>query len=171
MQLNFRDCTLAKLDALFGLEEVEELPALTEWLTNETQISDIEHHVLENLRRKLNNYVNDWNEDELTIEFIGPLLSLVDFSEKGFHFFAQRPFEGKIGDVELNGRPDGMIASGRRLPNKPYFCFQEYKREIDPNGEPAGQVLAAMLVAQELNEYEHPIYGCYVKGRLWVFLK
>jgi len=124
MQLNFRDCTLAKLDALFGLEEVEELPALTEWLTNETQISDIEHHVLENLRRKL----------------------------------------------ELNGRPDGMIASGRRLPNKPYFCFQEYKREIDPNGEPAGQVLAAMLVAQELNEYEHPIYGCYVKGRLWVFL-
>ncbi len=27
-----------------------------------------------------------------------------------------------------------------------------------------------MLVAQEINEYKHPIYGCYIKGRDWIFM-
>ena len=27
-----------------------------------------------------------------------------------------------------------------------------------------------MLVAQELNEYQLPVYGCYVKGEVWHFL-
>ena len=31
-------------------------------------------------------------------------------------------------------------------------------------------MLAAMLVAQELNEHKHPIYGCYVKGVIWYFV-
>jgi len=170
MKMNFKDCTLAKLDDLVGLEEVEEMSALTEWLASHEDISDIERQLLENLRYKLSRNVNDWNETELTIEFIGPLLSLVNYSGKEFHFFAQRSFAGQVGNLELSGKPDGMITSGKRLPRKPYFCFQEYKREKDPEGEPAGQVLAAMLVAQELNEHHHPIYGCYIKGSVWRFI-
>jgi hypothetical protein len=63
-----------------------------------------------------------------------------------------------------------MIASGFRLPEKPYFCFQEYKKEKDPEGDPAGQTLAAMLAAQEINEHRNPIYGCYIRGQMWFFM-
>ena len=170
MQLTFEESTLEKLDNLFGLEEVRELSAPTEWLAGEATISDYERQTLEFLQGKLIEHVRDWNETELTMEFIGPLMGLVNYSHKKFNFFAQRIFEGKVDGVGLSGKPDGIIASGKRSPHKPYFCFQEYKREQDPEGDPAGQVLAAMLLAQEVNEYEHPIYGCYVKGDTWYFV-
>lgn len=39
-----------------------------------------------------------------------------------------------------------------------------------PNGDPAGQVLAAMLAGQAVNNGAFPIYGCYVVGRDWYFM-
>jgi hypothetical protein len=72
--------------------------------------------------------------------------------------------------VLLFGKPDEMIASGYREPEAPFFCFQEYKRETDPNGDPIGQLLAAMLVGQALNPPKQPMYGCYVIGCDWYFV-
>ncbi len=75
-----------------------------------------------------------------------------------------------IDDYELSGRVDGMIATGYRNPKMPYFCMNEYKRQTDPNGDPKGQVLIAMLVAQQLNENTKPIFGSYIIGRNWCFM-
>jgi len=63
-----------------------------------------------------------------------------------------------------------MIASGFRDPKKPYFCLHEYKRSIENQGTPDGQVLAAMLVARELNQNKLPIYGLFVVGLDWYFM-
>lgn len=104
------------------------------------------------------------------MHFIGPMLSLVDFTGENFNAYANRSIKATIGDIELNGIPDGMIAKGRREPEIPYFCFQQYKKEIDPNGHPAAQALGAMLVGQRLNENKSPIYGCYVIGKFWTFM-
>ncbi len=41
---------------------------------------------------------------------------------------------------------------------------------LDPKGDPAGQALAAMLAAQDVNEHRRPIYGCYVVGDMWRFM-
>ncbi len=98
------------------------------------------------------------------------MIALVDFGIKKFNFFAERPFSGICDEIEMGGHPDGMIASGFREPEQPYFCFQEYKKEKDPEGDPAAQALAAMLVVQELNQHRLPVYGCYVKGEVWHFL-
>ncbi|MEM7538124.1 MAG: hypothetical protein AAF639_38505 [Chloroflexota bacterium] len=27
-----------------------------------------------------------------------------------------------------------------------------------------------MLVAQEINKHEYPVYGCYIKGNIWYFM-
>ncbi|MCP4353599.1 MAG: hypothetical protein GY795_49765, partial [Desulfobacterales bacterium] len=83
---------------------------------------------------------------------------------------AERLLSGVVDGIEMSGRPDGMIASGFREPEKPYFCFQEYKKEKDAEGDPAAQVLAAMLVAREINERKIPVYGCYVRDRFWFFM-
>ena len=71
---------------------------------------------------------------------------------------------------QLYGKPDGLIATGRREPEKPFFAFQKYKRQLDPTGDPAGQALAAMLVGQSLDEIAKPLYGCYVVGYDWRFM-
>ena len=173
----FRQCTLTKLDKLFGLRQVFASPLLDQWLQCENTLSDYEQKTLQELRSLLILNVPGWNEQELAIHFIGPLLSLVRFTEPyRFNLFAERKIGailvgvGNEGDIELSGEPDGIIATGFREPEIPMFAFTEYKRQLDPDGDPAGQTLAAMLVGQRLNPKPHPIYGCYVVGRDWFFM-
>jgi hypothetical protein len=167
--LNFRDCTLAQLDTTFQLNQVRTLIELEYWLNEPAEILDWEINILNLFQNKLIINVHDWNETELAYNFVGPIMALVNYTTDQSNFFAERLIIGTVDGIEMSGKPDGMIASGFREPKLPYFCFQEYKRDQDPNGDPAGQVLAAMLVAQELNNHLLPIYGCYIKGRDWFF--
>jgi hypothetical protein len=166
----FRECTLDFLETTFGLDEMDHLDSLKSWLSGSVDISDYEHQTLIHLQKLLVFNVNDWNEQELDRHFIGPLLSLVNFSSKKFNLFSERPVEGIVEDWRLYGKPDCFLASGRRSPKKPYFAFQEYKRMTDPDGEPAGQALSAMLAGQVVNDNGLPMYGCYVIGSDWYFM-
>ncbi len=168
--MNFRDCTLAYLDDTFALRQIFDSHDLADWMGRESQVSDFDRQVLTRFQKKLIRNVHDWNESELAQNFIGPVFALVDYTTDHLNFFAQRHLSGKVGDMEMTGNPDGMIASGFRVPKRPYFCFQEYKKENNPEGDPAGQCLAAMLVAREMNQRQHPIYGCYVIGADWYFM-
>ncbi len=170
MDLKFGDCSLISLEKLFDLEALDECPALRDWLTEDAAISDWERTILAYLQQLLRHNVHNWNEIELIQNFIGPVFAFVNFSGKHCNYFAERELRGTVDDVALSGNPDGMIASGFREPETPYFCFQEYKKHLDPKGDPAGQALAAMLVAQELNEHHRPLYGCYVVGDMWRFM-
>ncbi len=163
---SFKEWTLAGLDKTFRLDVLNSSPILERWLTGTAEVSDFERQVLQVFQKRLSEHVYDWNETELAYNFIGPVIALVDFGIKKFNFFAERPFSGICDEIEMGGHPDGMIASGFREPEQPYFCFQEYKKEKDPEGDPAAQALAAMLVAQELNQHRLPVYGCYVKGEV-----
>ncbi|MDM8526183.1 hypothetical protein QUF80_22635 [Desulfococcaceae bacterium HSG8] len=168
--LPFKQWTLVNLDETFDLKQVRDCCCLQNWLDGQAEISDLEKQILMIFREKLRLNVDDWNETELSQNFIGPVFALTDFTTDKFNHFAERLFSGTVDGIEMGGKPDGMIASGYREPRKPYFCFQEYKREKDSEGDPAAQALAAMLVAQEINEHKIPIYGSYVRGRLWFFM-
>lgn len=166
----FRECSLDFLEKTFGLDEMDNLDSLKNWFSGTSGISDFEHQTLIHLQDLLVFNVHDWNENELDRHFIGPLLSLVNFSTKKFNLFSERLVEGIVEDWRLYGKPDCFLASGRRSPDKPYFAFQEYKRMTDPDGDPAGQALAAMLVGQALNDNGLPMYGCFVIGSDWYFM-
>lgn len=166
----FKEWTLAELDKTFGLHQVRTSTLLDSWITGLADMSDFERQALERFKQKLCVNVYDWNEIELAYNFIGPVLALVDYTSEQCNFFAERALSGTVDGIEMGGRPDGMIASGFREPEQPYFCFQEYKKEKNPEGDPAAQALAAMLVAQELNQHRNPVYGCYVKGEIWHFM-
>ncbi len=167
---SFKECTLKYLDRTFNLEEIKMLPGLESWLNTAIEISEFECQQLSYLKDILDFNVHDWNEHELDSHFIGPIFTLVNYSSKKHNHFAQRDLEGVVEEIRLFGKPDGLVASGRREPETPYFAFQEYKRSLDPNGDPAGQALAAMLVGQILDERPKPIYGCYVVGQQWRFM-
>ncbi|MFN8491607.1 MAG: hypothetical protein U0350_28675 [Caldilineaceae bacterium] len=172
-RFNFNQCTLPLLDKTFGLRRALALPALTEWLEQGKQsvLSALDLSKLADLQELLLLNADNWNEQELSLHFIGPLLGMVKFTALyRYNLFAQRHIEAQVGDYLLAGEPDGLIASGYYEPEIPYFAFAEYKRQRDPNGDPAGQALAAMLVGQQLNGHQHPVYGCYVIGRDWYFM-
>jgi hypothetical protein len=166
----FKECTLQFLEKTFRLEEVKNLPSLERWLAMSEELTEFEHQQLLYLQEILAFNVHDWNEHELDSHFIGPLFTFVNFSSKKFNHFAQRDLDGIVEGYRLFGKPDGIIASGRRVPETPYFAFQEYKRLLDPDGDPAAQALAVMLVGQQLDGRPRPLYGCYVVGYDWRFM-
>ncbi len=171
--LHFSQCTLPLLDKAFGLRNVMALPALTDWVQRSTveQLSELDLNKLADLQDLLQVNANSWHEQELSLHFIGPIFSIVKFTDPyRYNLFAQRHIEATVDDYLLKGEPDGLIASGYYEPEIPYFAFAEYKRQRDPNGDPAGQALAAMLVGQRLNPKSDPLYGCYVIGRDWFFM-
>lgn len=171
---NFGKCTLDFLDTTFGLEQADTLPILEEWLAVDGAITATEKIALLDIQAALRFNVHDWNEVELITNFIGPLFQKLKIFSKKYNFFSVRDVEatlqGRQDEWRLYGKPDGMIAAGRRLPRKPYFMFNEYKKDTDSDGDPSGQVLSAMLAGQQINGGKRPIFGCYVVGQNWYFM-
>lgn len=170
IQSNFREWTLDKIDEVFGLKQVFQSDLLDTWLSFSYDISDFEKRYLETLQLHFLYGGDDWNEVELENKFISPMIVFASKPNERYSYFLERDLTITIGDYALSGRVDGMIATGFRNPKKPYFCLNEYKKGTDPNGDPKGQALIAMLVAQQINEHKMPIYGCFVIGRNWYFM-
>ena len=171
MVSNFREWTLDKIEDIFQLYEVNTLPILEKILSFEFTLSDYQKTYLSALSKNYKLFGgDDWNEVELENKFISPLIVFSEIDNKQFAYFLERELQATIGEYELSGKVDGMIATGYRKPKMPYFCLNEYKRQTDPNGDPRGQVLIAMLVAQQLNANKNPVFGCYIIGSSWYFV-
>ena len=171
---SFKDWTLDSLDKAFGLGQIwaTDCTVLQHWiqLSQNQSISDFERQTLLNLQRPLIWAGKAWNEFELENKFISPVFMTVEFDDTKIGYFLERTIHEKIGEYELSGVVDGMIATGSRSPHIPFFCMHEYKRSVDNEGNPDAQALAAMLVAREKNGNEKPIYGLYVVGLIWNFM-
>lgn len=155
-----------------GFRRVFDIPVLNQWfeLSKSQKIEDENTKVLQKLQNTLIVRGSKWNEFELSEWFIGPVLSLIDFNTDDVALFAFHDITSIVKNYELSGRPDVMIATGIDEPIVPYFCFQEYKRQTDPDGNPQTQLLGAMIAAQALNKNSQAIYGIYVIGKVWYFV-
>ena len=152
-RLYLNDMTRQKLYKIFDLRRVNKLPTLDNWLTNLPDLTEEEITVAKVYQRRLLENIDDWNEQELSLGFIGPIINLIPFKiPYQLNFYAQRPLSTTIDSYELYGKPDGILASGAFEPEAPYFSFHEYKKEVNSSGDPAGQNLAAMLLGQHENK-------------------
>jgi len=173
--LNFVECTESSMNDLFTLRRTLSSPILSDWTQDNILLSDEEKRMLRMFQEMLILNRSVWNEQELAMSSIGPILALARFTEPyRFNLFAQRRITAVVssidGDVGLSGEPDGMIATGYLEPKLPMFALTQYKHLLDADGDPVGQTLAAMLVGQTLDEGSKPLYGCYVIGHNWYFL-
>ncbi len=169
-KVTFKEFTLTKIEKLFRLNQVWKSSILEEWENMSAEITDAEKDFLEVLRDRVRKGGKAWNETELKNKFISPLITFSKIDTDEFGYFLERPLQGVIGEYELSGIVDGMIATGIREPDIPFFCLHEYKRSIDNEGNPDAQALAAMLVAKEQNGNSNPIYGLYIVGLIWNFM-
>jgi hypothetical protein len=169
--INFTKCTLAFMEKRLHLRPALHSVVLTNWVKTTNILNDFEIQSVKHLSAHLAMNAFHWNEQALSMHFIGPMFTLPNFTEMSrFNIFPQESISAEVEpNLTLNGRVDEMIATGFRAPETPFFAFNEYKRETDPEGDPNGQCLAAMLVGQKINENELPIYGCVVIGRVWRF--
>ena len=167
----FSDWTRGSLTMTFDLKRVNNHPILEDWLNVERKpLTDFEQQYLAFLQDNLRDRIDTWNEMDLREQLIGPLFTILKIYGKHYRYYAAKKLSGIVGNYLISGEVDAVIASGIDEPQKPYFCFYEYKPEKDPNKHPFGQTLAAMMVAQEHNKHAFPVYGCYVMGRNWYFL-
>lgn len=175
---SFKDWTQTKLKEAFGLVNLlGECEPLQNWMAEgdraaqNAALSDKEKAELERIRILLNRYADTWNEEELKMYFISPLLNLIDFNTEYYKLFFERKLTAELNGIKLTGDVDAMIAGGSfDDPRAPYFCLHEYKQEKGKKeADPRGQLLAEMLAAQTLNSNSEMIYGCYMLGRFWFF--
>jgi len=171
--MNFTEFDREMLEDIFGLIKKRDYSKiLIDWIENSKiySIDEFENKYLIRHQEVLKDRVDFWNEQELIENFVSPIFSLVQFNGLEYGYFSERTLTARIDDIELTGKPDAIIAKGKYSPKIPYFCFHEYKKEQENKGDPQGQCLAAMLVAQELNKNEKPIYGVVVKGMNWYIM-
>lgn len=169
-QTNFESWETQDLEITFGLKRVKNMPLLEDWLKSTTEFDDYTKNNIEELRERIFDFVDFWNEDELKMQAISRILDIVKYTNEEYTVFSQRPIKATVNDIELYGRVDFMLAKGRQKPIQPYFFIHEYKQERKGDSDPKGQLLAELLAAQSNNENEFPMYGCYVVGRNWFFV-
>ncbi|MEY4928080.1 MAG: hypothetical protein RI894_2516 [Bacteroidota bacterium] len=167
-----------EVNKTFGYARIySDFAPLVYWLSKKIALNENDILVAEILRGRLVIAVNGYNEDELKMQFIAPILSIVNFSRfDEYRLFSQRkisavaPLKDGTTDI-LTGRVEAMVALGVQNPQHPYFFIHEYKplNKSTPS-DPLGQLVAAMIVAQITNNDEKPIYGLYVRGEFWVFV-
>ena len=170
MRSTFKEWNLDKIEEAFGLKQVWQSEILDELINHPYQLDEMERTFVTKLQRHFSFGGDDWNEVELENKFISPMIVLSEIADEKCSYFLERELSTTIDEYDLSGKVDGMIATGFRSPKKPYFCLNEYKRGTDPDGDPKGQALIAMLVAQKLNNNNAPIFGCFVIGRIWQFM-
>ncbi len=167
---SFETWTLEDVVTTFGLTQNYESKLLSDWINVQPNIDQHSQISLERLKFTLLRNVNAWNEDELKFQFIGPIVSLVNFSTEKYKLFSQRNLSSTINGIEAEGRVDAMVAMGMQRPKEPFFFIHEYKpKKRSANNDPEGQLLIAMVAAQNNNTHEHPVYGALVDSRTWYF--
>ncbi|MEM7535960.1 MAG: hypothetical protein AAF639_27515 [Chloroflexota bacterium] len=166
----FSKWTIIEVEKEFQVKLQRKSNLLDDWISPTDDCIQELTAPLKSLQSRLIEDVYDWNEAELKIKFIGPLLDLIDFDSTTYKSFFERHLSVPYKDKKLSGDVDLIVAAGRRAPEQPYFFLHEHKKDSDSSGDPLGQLMITMLAAQLLNQIDHPIYGSYVIGRLWYFV-
>lgn len=189
--INFSTFDESQLRRSFGLRaEVECDSYFEDWkkAADQVEITAEEHKVLQRLLKKLRRYVRGWNEIELREKFIAQMLELIDFDDYDLNVasFSERHLEAEYSGYLLKGKVDWMVSSGQFSPERPFFFLHEFKKEQNSKNDPVGQLVAAMFIAKIHNEAEGkfnlfslspkdygdiPMYGLYIIGRLWFFVR
>jgi hypothetical protein len=154
-----------------GLSRNKTCEILNHLITTSGVLEDKYIEFLELHRENLDVYGEYWNEEELKMNFLAHIFYVAQLREyKKIDIFYERPlsweYNGKTERVMcdcLLAKPFGVYA-----PQIPYFFLQEFKKQKQ-NEDAEGQMLLAMLIAQERNANGKPTYGCYLQGKNWVF--
>lgn len=156
-----------------GLKVLYECKILEDWEQSTGKISEAYQEILEEARIDLFKNGNQWNEEELKMNFVSIVLraSNIEIPQK-MKVFYERPLSGKIQEYKFSIICDCMVASPTEggCPQTPYFFLQEFKKGKGDKIDAEAQTLIAMLLAQEANQDTKPLFGAWLMGENWYFM-
>ena len=117
-KLYLNDMTRQKMYKIFGLRRVNKLQALEDWLISLPDLTEEEITVAKVYQRRLLENIDDWNEQELSLGFIGPIINLIPFKiPYRLNFFAQRSLSTTIDTCLLYTSPSPRDKRQSRMPS------------------------------------------------------
>ncbi|MDQ7046591.1 MAG: hypothetical protein Q9M39_02865 [Sulfurovum sp.] len=140
------------------------------WFDNTIEINEIIEYFLIELIEENKLFIDSYNEEDLKVHFIIPLLNKVRFKsiEHNFRDFYENKIVYKTDKFIFSGTTDFVVAKGLFETEKPYFFIQEFK-QAEHFSNPRPQLLAELVSAVELNN-EISIRGAYIVGAIWNFV-
>lgn len=163
----------------FDLIQVKNLPSLDSWMSRPIEpLAERDMQYLENTLLDIQDRARFWSESDIKMKLIGPALIASRLDNLKFSSFAEVTLRTHLTTItgetiKVAGRPDIIVAMGIYEAQLPYFCMQEYKRQLKAKGDPQGQMLIELLAARQINaDADKPLevmYGAFTIGRDWIF--
>jgi hypothetical protein len=159
-----------ELEKLFDIEKSIEQNIFDNWFDNNIFLDDDTINYLLSLIEKNIKLIDEYNEEDLKVKMIIPILNRIEFLsyEQKFRDFYELPMTYKTDKFIFSGTTDFVISKGLIKSEKPYFFIQEFKR-AEEFSNPRPQLLAELISAVELNNWR-TIKGAYIVGSIWRFV-
>ena len=167
----FSDITFDNLNKIVTIErDFINKKLLNHWLNSEFLISSQIEKFLQNLIDKNIELINLYDEEDLKVNFIVPLILKIDFFmiKNKIRGFYHESLKYETDKFIFNGKVDFILSKGLIKSEKPYFFIQEFKKG-KKNSDPEPQLLAELISAVELNK-EKIMKGAYIIGESWNFV-
>ena len=167
---SFSTMTYNKLKELVNIKQSIHTNIFDNWFNFNINFDDELLSFFKTLIDKNSLLIKNYNEEDLKIKFITPLLNKIDFLsyENEFRDFYELSLNYKTDKFIFNGTTDFVVSKGLFESEKPYFFIQEFKKS-QTNGFPEPQLLAELISAIELNN-EISMRGAYIVGAIWNFV-
>ncbi|TAE23376.1 MAG: hypothetical protein EAZ91_22180 [Cytophagales bacterium] len=162
----------ADVSVAFGLTVNKNCTLLQDWLNTSSELSVFEQSLFDLLHKDALEDGGYLNEEELKIKVIGTLFRIADVEVKEkIKVFYERPLSATVRGRKVAVITDCLLATPLPFnkPTHPYFFLQEFKKKRGEKNDPEGQLMTAMLIAQEKNADGRPLYGGYLFGTVWNF--
>ncbi len=140
------------------------------WFTNNIKISQELEEFFHQLILENKDLIYDYNEEDLKVNVIIPILNKVKFKsfDNKFRDFYELQLRYETDEFIFSGTTDFVVSKGLIRSKKPYFFIQEFKKG-QINAYPEPQLLAELISAVELNN-QKSIRGAYIVGAIWNFV-
>ena len=169
----WREAELIRAFKLKRMVSPQQTPLMKEWLDVVPPDFNLgEQYNFDKTLDKGQRSISGWNEEELKVKFLGPILELGHFNDEGEILgYLDKTISATVDDIKLTVKSDFMLAKGLLdVFETPYFHFQQYKPYKNPTGDSMAQLLEAFLIAQEMNQNGKPMYGVDIMGANWRFV-
>ena len=166
----FSKITAIQLKGLVDIKQKINESVFDNWFAFKMTFNDNLIDFLSNLINKNKSLMKSYNEEDLKVKFIIPLLNRVDFLSYSNEFrdFYELAIKYQNDKFIFNGTTDFVVSKGLFESQKPYFFIQEFKKG-QTDGYPEPQLLAELISAVELND-ERKMKGAYIVGAIWNFV-
>jgi len=167
---SFSKITMKVLESLVDIEKLINRAKFDDWFSYDYSISEEITDFLKRLISENIDLVADYNEEDLKVNLIVPILNRVKFKsfENSFRGFYELAIEYKTPKFIFSGTTDFLVAKGLIKSKKPYFFIQEFKKGKN-HSDPEPQLLAELISAVELNG-ETSMRGAFIVGAIWNFV-